>query len=254
MGKCIFSDAWVSDEEFKLWIIPVAGDKHSFRCRFCKKTRNLSNMGKTAIRTHAEGQRHKQLLKSETERSFASKITAYTTTNTNEKTTTVQTAAVSMLDIAGNSTDALKAEVLWTLRTAYCHHSYKSNDNIDQLFKAMFGDSAIAKLFSCGEDKTAYLLRFGLAPYFTQQLVAQLSAQNFVLMFDESLNKKNKMKQMDVHIRFWAYDTSSGEPNMLVKSHYFGSSFLGHAKAVDMVSHFKVSLLFETFFKNNMTD
>jgi len=32
--------------------------------------------------------------------------------------------------------------------------------------KAMFLDSEIVKSFSCGKDKTSYILKFGLAPYF----------------------------------------------------------------------------------------
>lgn len=55
----------------------------------------------------------------------------------------------------------------------------------------------------------------------------------FVIMFDESLNKSAKKKQLDIHVRVWSDDR--------VTSSYFGSKFLGHAKAEDLLHHIKVS-------------
>ncbi|KAI4800043.1 hypothetical protein KUCAC02_016580 [Chaenocephalus aceratus] len=64
----------------------------------------------------------------------------------------------------------------------------------------MFPYSEIAKKFACGKDKTGYIVRFGLAPYFKEQLVNSINkAGPFVLMF--GLNQATKKKQMDVHIR-----------------------------------------------------
>ncbi len=50
---------------------------------------------------------------------------------------------------------------------------------------------------------------------------------------DESLNKMTKSKQLDLHIRYWVDDH--------VQSRYLGSQFMGHATAVDLLKHFKVS-------------
>ena len=49
----------------------------------------------------------------------------------------------------------------------------------------------------------------------------------FTILPDESLNKKCQAKQMDIHVRFWEDDK--------VVTPYFGSQFLGHATANDMV-------------------
>ncbi|XP_051950061.1 uncharacterized protein LOC127620838 [Xyrauchen texanus] len=96
----------------------------------------------------------------------------------------------------------------------------------------MFPDSDIAKSFTCGKDKTGYIIRFGLAPHFKQELINTINkAGQFVLMFDESLNQSTKTKQLDVHIRFWEDDR--------VQSRYLGSQFLGHGKAVDLLHHIK---------------
>ncbi|XP_078025774.1 uncharacterized protein LOC144463869 [Epinephelus lanceolatus] len=96
----------------------------------------------------------------------------------------------------------------------------------------MFPDLDIAKTFTCGKDKTGYIMRFGQASYFKQQFVDTINnAGPFVLMFDEFLNQSTKMKQIDVHIRFWENDR--------VQSRYLGSQFLGHGKAQDLLHHIK---------------
>ena len=53
----------------------------------------------------------------------------------------------------------------------------------------------------------------------------------FVLLFDESLNAELQKKQLDFHIRSWDHDR--------VVSRYFGSSFMGHASADDLMEKFE---------------
>jgi hypothetical protein len=99
----------------------------------------------------------------------------------------------------------------------------------------MFPDSAIARNFTCGRDKAAYLAQFGLAPYFTKTLKETVgNGKEFCVMFDESLNNVTGDKQMDVHLRFW-HDGA-------VCSRYLTSEFLGHSTAADMVQHMKVRI------------
>lgn len=55
------------------------------------------------------------------------------------------------------------------------------------------------KWTQCQKDKGAYIIRFGLAPFFKQQLINSINkAGPFVMMFDESLNQSSKKKQLDV--------------------------------------------------------
>ncbi|XP_063766097.1 uncharacterized protein LOC134882380 [Eleginops maclovinus] len=112
------------------------------------------------------------------------------------------------------------------------HHSFNSNEGIGELFRNMFPDSEIAKSFALGKDKTGYIIKFGIAPYFKRQLVEAINnAGPYVLMFDESLNQSSKKKQMDIHIRFLE--------DGCVRSRYFGSQFLGHGRADDLLQHIK---------------
>ena len=97
----------------------------------------------------------------------------------------------------------------------------------------MFPDSAIAKSFSCGRDKIGYLLYFGISPYFHQLLYDHIrTVSNFVILFDETLNKVTQSKQMDLHFRYW------NESNQRVITRYYGSIFLGHATADIMKAEF----------------
>ena len=123
--------------------------------------------------------------------------------------------------------ESLTAEVLWALKGVCVHYSYKSCENISDLFMHMFPDSAIAQKFLCGERKCAYLACFGIAPFFQQQLVQYVKQlDGYVLMFDESANKATQTKQMDIHLRFWQ--------DKHVTSRYLSSMFLGHSSATDM--------------------
>ena len=55
-----FQESWLSDERFKDWLVP-AQTKRETRCKRCKKSFALSNMGLQALKSHAEGKKHKQL-------------------------------------------------------------------------------------------------------------------------------------------------------------------------------------------------
>ena len=84
------------------------------------------------------------------------------------------------------------------------NNSFKSCDTVGDLFRNMFPDSTVASRFSCGEKKCAYLSKFGISPYFQSLLLSKVkSANESVLLFDESLNSNLQSKQLDKHIRFW---------------------------------------------------
>ena len=132
---------------------------------------------------------------------------------------------------------SLTAEVLWALKVVTAHYSYHSCETIAPLFARMFPDSTIAAKFSCGEKKCAYLACFGIAPFFTQQLIADVKRiSGYVIMFDESGNKATQTKQMDLHVRFW----DEGCHN--VTSRYLTSQFMGHSSATTMLEEIVTSL------------
>ena len=138
------------------------------------------------------------------------------------------------VDTAVVTGDVIRAEVLWTLKVIMCHYSFNSCNDISATFRAMFPDSGIAKTFTCGATKCAYLTCFGLAPYFHEQLVDMVrSTACYSISFDECMNRISQNEQMDFIIRYWDGNTNK------VAVRYLGSEFLGHATAVDLLTHFK---------------
>lgn len=130
--------------------------------------------------------------------------------------------------------EVLSAEVFWVLDVMEKHGSFNSCSGKGDLFRLMFPDSNIASKFSCGDDKAAYLTTFGIAPHFSSLLLSKAkSATDYVLLFDESLNRPLQAKQLDVHVRFW-----DGE---FVMSRYLDSHFLGHAYAADLHAQLRAS-------------
>ena len=78
----------------------------------------------------------------------------------------------------------------------------------------------LASRCSCGEKKCAYLSTFGISSYFQSLLLSKVkSANEYVLLFDESLNSNLQSKQPDIHIHF------------LEGSQFYTSEFLSHADA-----------------------
>ena len=70
----------------------------------------------------------------------------------------------SMMDFVRKN-DVLRAEVLWTLHTVSAHYSYKSNENVKQVFQAMFPDSVIASKFSVLEKSKSVLEKSLKSPW-----------------------------------------------------------------------------------------
>ena len=85
---------------------------------------------------------------------------------------------------------------------------------------------------NCGPTKLSYLICFGIAPYFKQQLLNELKeAQCIVISFDESLNTELHEEQMDFVVRYFKKDR--------VTYRYITSGFHGHTHAEDLKKKFE---------------
>ena len=54
----------------------------------------------------------------------------------------------------------------------------------------MFPDSDIAKSMACAETKSMYFACVGIAPHFQALLEKKVKGDDYVLLFDESLNRE----------------------------------------------------------------
>ncbi|CAM4672851.1 unnamed protein product [Leuciscus chuanchicus] len=192
-------------------------------------------MGESALASHAKGAKHQAVVAARE----GSSMTITSFFSPPSTSTDVRSIAGSSIMCQTEGTrqgtisnvtrqDALRAEVLWALKVANSHYSFKSCEDVSALFSAMFPDSQLAAKFARGERKCAYLCNFGLAPYFKQLALKTVATQmSYVLLFDESLNHYLQTKQLDVHVRLW--------DGPEVKTKYIGSEFLGHSTAKDVV-------------------
>ena len=140
-------------------------------------------------------------------------------------------------ELTVNKSQVSIAEIRWALQTVTKGHSKNSNNNVTELFKVMFPDSQIAKMFTLGADKTRYIINHGIAPYFYEILKANVNLADFyVISFDESMNSITQTNQMDCLIRYW-----DSEAN-LSRVRFWNSSYLGHGTHKDVLKKFENSL------------
>lgn len=185
--KCKFNPAWKNDPAFSTWLQDVIGDVYSAYCTGCKKKIDLGNMGIGALKSHCKGKTH--LLRNKNSTS-SNKLENFFPSNDKPVSSAPSISQVNQMTLPSTSEDVIKAEVLWVLNVVMKGHSFNSNENVSQLFKKMFPDSSIAEDFSCGPTKCAYIICFGLYPYYHELLLEYIrSAKYYTISFDESLNE-----------------------------------------------------------------
>ncbi|XP_070386740.1 uncharacterized protein [Dermacentor albipictus] len=224
-GKSKFQGACLHNEAYKDWIALDTTSEHRARCRPCGKTFDITNMGESALKSHMKSAKHAGVM----EIAANSSVRRYLVPSTGKQ------SAVPPPSQSGNLDDACKAhelvtnaEILWTLKVVTSHFSYRSSSETGQLFQRMFPDSGVAKAFSCGEKKCAYVTCHGLRPFFLSALQRDIKdCDYYVVLFDESTNDYLQRKQLDVHIRFW---NSSHK----VATRYYTSVFMGHSTSEDI--------------------
>lgn len=57
-GKCKFQSAWLSNDDYKLWVAPDTANPHCAKCTRCRKTFDIASMGESALKSHAKSAKH----------------------------------------------------------------------------------------------------------------------------------------------------------------------------------------------------
>lgn len=228
--KCSFNPDWTNPNisEYASWIKPVQNDPHSAQCTLCCKTFSLSNMGNTAVCSHASSKKHLAALKCRSSASQTGMLSFFTPatnvaaqcsgerTCAPEEPATVTTSAKTSMSGFLLKSAVTKAEIIWCLNAVAIHGSLRSTAASASLFPLMFPGCEVAEKLHLGKDKVGYTICHGIAPYFRQKLLSSFSGVPFlVVSFDESLNKVTQKQQMDVLVRYWD-DTTDG----IVKTQY----------------------------------
>ena len=230
--------------EYKDWLLPEPSNNTKAKCRLCMRSFSLSNMGEPTLKSHAQGKKHQNAVKTSGKNTsvwgFLKKDDQKASTSTQKeeplacKESEELAVARSTEEKRSSSMTKLiltreqhKGEIFWALKSVMSHFSYNSAHDITDVFKAMFPDSIIAQHMSCCPTKLSYLISFGIAPYFMDLLLKELKdAACFLISFDESFNEELEKEQMDLIVRYF----KDGE----VKSRDLSSGFLGHTTAKDL--------------------
>ena len=83
----------------------------------------------------------------------------------------------------------MTAEIKNALKIVTSHFLFRSRLNINELFRSMFSDIHIAKLFKLSKAKCGYLANLGNAPYFKKVLRKEIFNTSVLsFLFDECMN------------------------------------------------------------------
>lgn len=61
-GKCKFQDAWLSNPQYNKWIERGSSSSEA-KCKACKKTFAVQNMGEAAVKSHMKSKKHVDAVK-----------------------------------------------------------------------------------------------------------------------------------------------------------------------------------------------
>ena len=234
-----FKDIWLCDPLYQSWV--KKKDEKTAYCIDCRKDILISNGGESALKRHAGlypyekfGKTHKLKAPVTTCRSLERHLEKSHETSHEvdiiKKTLPQQQSITSMIE----KNNVIDAEIRWCLKVVTSKFSQHSCDEVVKLFSVMFPDSEIAKNMTLQKDKCKYVIKYGLAPYFEELLLKEISISPFYsLSFDESLNKHLQKSQMDILVRYWNEDKGIAE------TRYLTSQFLGGAKADDILLKFE---------------
>ena len=113
----------------------------------------LSSSGRSALTDHAKGKKHKELL-SKKNNFFLPKNKAPHIV-IEEPTNSVAVGQQSLENVLA-STDSVRAEAIWILKSVMGGYSVRSNDNQSVTFAAMFPE--LKKTFNIARTKSMVLL------------------------------------------------------------------------------------------------
>uniref|UniRef100_A0A147BBZ3 Putative transposase-like protein n=1 Tax=Ixodes ricinus TaxID=34613 RepID=A0A147BBZ3_IXORI len=206
----------------------------------------LSNMGNTAVSSHASSKKHLAALKLQSIRSQSGLLSFFTAaTNVSagcsgdrtcapEEPAATTTSVKTLMSGFLLKSAVTKAEIIWCLNSIAIHGSLCSTAVSASVFPFMFPACEVAAKLWLGKDKVGYTVCHGIVPYFRNKVLSSLASVHFVVvLFGKSLNQVTRKQQMDVLVRYW--DTTSGT----VKMQYLTSCFLGHTCAKDLASAFR---------------
>ena len=189
----------------------VLDDNKKAKCKVCRKSFVLSNMGRPALTSHQTiSEKHKHIMNNlsaflvQTKpKSPADNRQDFVGHKPNDISgeTNAKNKQQATLEVVVQNSEKLW-DIIWTLKTVSSGYSSNSSKDIWNLFYAMFRDSKIAKDVRLGADKVKYVINFGVEPVFKNTLTESITKSEFyVVSFNESWNDNTQNCEMDLLIR-----------------------------------------------------
>lgn len=179
---CNFNNKWLEESDASGALISSWAkklDKSNILCCVCEKKVSLQR-GKQSILQHSRGDKHKQLYKLKVQQNLQLRVVpgnkSSDVVTANNKSSGVINSQVSgssqkRFSLVCNKDEALKAELLWTMRLLMQNQSFRSCEGLKDIFVAMFPSCSILDEFSLSETKCRYLASEALGPFFKEKLI-----------------------------------------------------------------------------------
>ena len=122
--------------------------------------------------------------------------TTVTKSTAKDKASNNRNTTLKNLRVRLSSTEA---EIRWVLKVVMAQFTFRSCLDIKHIFISMFGEQEVLSKFSLSKTKCAYIINYGIAPYFKESLTKSIKESPFYsTLFDESLNSKMQEQQIDI--------------------------------------------------------
>lgn len=214
--RCTFQNDWLDRQIHPdlFWIRKSSTSSTEAHCNVCARTFDISNMGISAVNSHANGKKHRDRVQAKLQSTQyfsnlkvnSSQIEKQPSLQLSERlfSDNTNTENIKSLDVSETKNtvksptnqkmtsyvvkdDVIRAEILWTLQYIYKHSSARSASDSTHLFPLMFPDSTIAKKLQLGRTKLGYAVTHGLGPFFQDELSnAVRQCQIYNISFDKT--------------------------------------------------------------------
>ena len=149
---------------------------------------DVSNMGESALKSHAGSKKHQSRSSTEPTHSLSlfdrgknEKNKEMSANSENGKRENKPTSSSQKTIDDTVTRDVLFAEIRFALKTVESNYSQRSCENINELFKVMFTGSIVAEHFKLGRTKCDYLITHGLRNYFLDILYTEYNTHVSIL-------------------------------------------------------------------------
>lgn len=161
-GERYLNEKDLNGYEIRTWAKKCPSDKSALYCICCEKQVKIVR-GKFSLNQHVRSSCHQQQYKIKI-------VDQVHLTNNN---------SLGGLSLFKPKQDAIKAELLWTLRLLSKNQSFESITGLKDLLQCTFPNVEWLQYFNLSPRKLSYITTYALAPYFQDKLIEDIEGKLF---------------------------------------------------------------------------